>query len=886
MAGLPPTPTPDASGQMPFGEVDVGVISLSVSRGTPPLWAVFTQGMAFYDPEQGHFVAIYTHDGQDWQELDRVVLTSCAEYVGSESLVQVEVEPSRTWLELQSGAGAHSGCYDLFSFDGVALRLEGSNWHSSPKAGWLEDLDGDGRPEVILNLTEDYVFCYACGLRYPRFRVLHWDGDRLVEAQLSTLPQDVPLQIRSANNRGVELAKAGLWKDAQAVTGRRPPAEALAPDVEEMVLWNNVLIGLHARALAEQVDKGVYPLLENAFYGDYDAAVDAMRPYGAEELWGPETSLVAGTVADGWEYELSTWISRTTNLALRAQPDLAPALFLRGWGAHLGTPGNDQTVSDVERAAELAPHDSLFVQSAALLQVPISVAPPPETTGYRPLPPGSCYELGQSLMHTLHMTVTLAEAPLEDPLQGTVGTGCRSMAAGTGVDFENQVAVSADVKAMLEETGWDEDTMYAADGPTGTAAAFRQREDVCFLSVDWSPSEEADCPPDQPISACDLDPEQQLYTITLTCATQAGTARQPAPTEPPAETVTPAAETVKPVPKTATPAPKTAKPVPKTATPAPKTATPVPKTATPAAEEAWQVRTLLAGPGEPGRLYVLQVDESSTAWPANQARLLVSDDYGQTWTPFAGGLPAEGCVHNINLDYAALPQRGEPDALYASTCQGLFRWIDDTWGRVSPQATGMVAVVYGQPEVIWATQAFADGGGVIRSDDGGQTWAPAGNGLVSFNGVANLGIDPRDSNSLYSIIWPKYAGSYLRRGTADGWWKTMPTPKKNSVIDTGMTMDGATGALYVIVPSPSAQLWRTRNPSAPDENDVLWELVHDFGRDVQVSLLASGWGPDGLALYANLWPLEWKDANLAEVGSPTVHRSLDGGGSWMALPIR
>jgi|GEM_PF-1042203 len=843
VAGLPPTPTPDASGGMPWGEVDAGVLSLSVTEGGPPLWAGYTQGMGFYEPEQRHFVAIYTHDGKGWQELDRVVLTSCAEYIGSESLVQVEVEPSRTWLEMQSSAGAHSGCYDLLSFDGEMLRVEVSSFHSSPGAGWLEDLDGDGSPEVILDLTENYVFCYACGLRYPRFDVLRWDGEQLAQVELSTLDKDAPTELQSLNDRAVELAQAGLWMDAQEAIGQALAADVQDPGIEEALAWNDVLIGMHARALAAQVEEGVYPLLGNALYGDYDAAVDAMRPYSAEEIWGPQTPLVVGTEAEGWEFELSTWISRTTNLALRAQPDLAPALFLRGWGAHLGTPGNEQTVSDVARAADLVPDDPLFAQSAAYLQVPISIAPPPEPIGYQPLPPEQCYELGQALMQTLNMTVTLVEASIEDPLLGTDGTGCRLLASGTGADFESQVAVSIDITAMLEEKGWDDDPMYAADGPTGTVTAFRQSDDICFLSVDWSPSDAADCPTDRPISACDLEPEHQLYTIILNCAREGSPGGQLTPTEIPAET------------------------------------------ATPAAEQAWQVRGLLAGPGDPGRLYALQVDELSGAWPATRSRLLISDDYGQTWTPFAGGLPGEGCLHNVNLDYAALPQRGEPDALYASTCQGLFRWTGSAWAQISPQETGMVAIVYGQPEVIWATQTFAGGGGVIRSDDGGGTWTSAGSGLLSFNGVANLGIDPRDANSLYAIIWPKYAGTYLRRGTADGQWKTMPAPQNNSVIDTGMTMDGATGALYVVVTAPSAQLWQSPNPNAPDVNDVRWELVHDFGRDVQVSLLASGWSPEGLALYANVWPLEWKDANFAEVGDPALHRSLDGGETWTPLPI-
>jgi hypothetical protein len=298
-----------------------------------------------------------------------------------------------------------------------------------------------------------------------------------------------------------------------------------------------------------------------------------------------------------------------------------------------------------------------------------------------------------------------------------------------------------------------------------------------------------------------------------------------------------------------------------------------------APEERWEVRTFLAGPGEPGRLYVLLADLASRPSPAMRVRFLISDDYGDTWYPFPGGLPAEDCVINVNLDYAT------PDALYASTCQGLHRWSGSEWTLISPQETGMVAVVYGQPEVMWATGSFRTGAAVLRSNDGGVTWTPAGDGLISFNGVANVAIDPRDANTLYAIIWPKYAGSYLRRGTASGQWTTMPTPLDNSTINVGMTIDGATGALYVTVTTPSYQLWRTLNPNTPDLNDVRWELVHDFGRDVMVDLLASGWSPEGLALYANFWPLDWKDAGFAEVGEAVFRRSLDGGQTWIPLPV-
>jgi hypothetical protein len=78
--------------------------------------------------------------------------------------------------------------------------------------------------------------------------------------------------------------------------------------------------------------------------------------------------------------------------------------------------------------------------------------------------------------------------------------------------------VTKSLWAMLAAQGWQEDTMYAADGPTGAAGGFRQGDGLCLLAVEWKPSPDANCPSDKPISDCQLKPEQQLYSISLNCA--------------------------------------------------------------------------------------------------------------------------------------------------------------------------------------------------------------------------------------------------------------------------------------------------------------------------------------------------------------------------------
>jgi hypothetical protein len=164
--------------------------------------------------------------------------------------------------------------------------------------------------------------------------------------------------------------------------------------------------------------------------------------------------------------------------------------------------------------------------------------------------------------------------------------------------------------------------------------------------------------------------------------------------------------------------------------------------------QTWEVAALLVAhpregiaPAEPGRLCALMKD-SGDLWtfPTPGVRLMISDDFAATWTPFPGGLPVPPeCMVNVKLDYFT------PDALYASTCQGLYAWEGTAWVRRSDRLTDVVAAVYGQPDQLWAA---AHGDGVIRSDDGGRTSRDASAGLITFGGMTNLGIDPRDSNTL------------------------------------------------------------------------------------------------------------------------------------------
>ncbi len=219
---------------LPAGAFEgLAVLPLAVPADSQPLWAVYSYGMRNFDlvPPPGHFVAIFTQGPDGWQELSRFDLDMAPiggdplvgvgpDFIARDGVGQASIDPNRVWLQVDGGVGAHSGVFQVLSFDGQSLRQEVGGASSSPGAGAIADLNGDGHQDVILNTTERYIFCYACGVSAPYFQVYTWDGRQMrpvAIAPMGAAGQGQPYW--QPNNEAVRLAEAGLWSEALAKIG-------------------------------------------------------------------------------------------------------------------------------------------------------------------------------------------------------------------------------------------------------------------------------------------------------------------------------------------------------------------------------------------------------------------------------------------------------------------------------------------------------------------------------------------------------------------------------------------------------------------------------------------------------------------------------------------
>jgi hypothetical protein len=357
---------------------DVAVLPLVVPPGWESLWAVFSVGMRPFDPLRSHFLAVYACDSGAWTERARVDLDDAdppdmypamPDHIAEGSVTQVQIDPSRLWLAVSGVVGAHGGTFQLYSYDGGGLQGLVSTTGASPGVGSMQDADEDGVLDVVLDQSDAYVFCYACGVRKPFYRVFYWDGvnERFLEARIEHFLMGQPQPMRDLVNPAVDMANAGLWKDALV---QITEARDLAPSYPECDIhtlnWNHAMIELHADAMAADATSGIYPLLSRVFYGDYAAAVDLMRPHSPVDVFDPAGPLIAGTVAEGMEGVLGGQILISTDAALGYDPGLAEAYLMRGWGKYLVDPSDPQARADVLQAAALRPGDAFIADCAAL----------------------------------------------------------------------------------------------------------------------------------------------------------------------------------------------------------------------------------------------------------------------------------------------------------------------------------------------------------------------------------------------------------------------------------------------------------------------------------------------------------------------------------------
>ena len=372
------------------------------------LWGVVTNGpQPFYINEAGepvnffHLLAVYRlNDDGSWSEqLDALELESAPHRISAVAVHDLGINrPSPPIaLSLRGQTGAHAGTLDLILFDNGKLRSAISHISARPDSGEVTDLDGDGVPEVILNDSNPYVFCYACAVEEKRERIYRWDGAtyRLIRLQP---PAVLSSDLAAAARRVVNLAYADLWREAASLaidTSRQDPDN-------DGLRWLSILVNRTAALRFAHMGSPGQPLLTTVLAGEYGRALDLMRLYNPREVFALDGPLIVGTAAEHDLAAMADTILGYSERALVERPDDPSIHAVRALGLVLRSPEElGPARTEVDRALGLAPDDNFLQQAKEYLdsieRVPGTVPEPLGPEEFYDGPGPTFFESGEVL---------------------------------------------------------------------------------------------------------------------------------------------------------------------------------------------------------------------------------------------------------------------------------------------------------------------------------------------------------------------------------------------------------------------------------------------------------------------------------------------------------
>ena len=340
----------------------VSVQPVLTADGEDTLFIAHTHGFPPENPSFRQKVSIHAALPEGWKALGRVEL-ECAEYLNEFSVEQVDIDAANLWLTVAGGVGAHSGCLELLRWDGEELTVIISGFSSSPDAGSITDLNEDGQMDLLLNNSDPYIFCYACGVRQYWAQLFYWDGQTLMEVTPTSLADDQPPELRALNDRSAELAAASLFADALEQIEQ---AEAIAPE-NATVAWNAIWIRHHLEASREEASESRYPLLNHVFAGDWEAAFDSLWEVGPTTFVS-DSPIPIDSAASGFEHIVGVLLAQYADTVLEVQPERASVHALGAWGRFLIDPNDPTVKSGLQLAAELAKADNRYEELAKVFE--------------------------------------------------------------------------------------------------------------------------------------------------------------------------------------------------------------------------------------------------------------------------------------------------------------------------------------------------------------------------------------------------------------------------------------------------------------------------------------------------------------------------------------
>jgi hypothetical protein len=269
---------------------------------------------------------------------------------------------------------------------------------------------------------------------------------------------------------------------------------------------------------------------------------------------------------------------------------------------------------------------------------------------------------------------------------------------------------------------------------------------------------------------------------------------------------------------------------------------------------------------------------------------------GATWVPLTDNQVT------LNIGAIALAP-SDPNVIYAGTGEGNFVGLfgrgilkstdgGATWALLGQAQFGQrtiaaIVVHPTNPNLVYAAIAEGPGGnGILRSTDGGQTWTTV---LLPGASMTGLVMDPTNPETLYAAAgWVNgnsYNGVYRTTDGGDTWSFAGNFPHNvtdNHVGRVSLAISRTSpSTLYAVIADPSNsqnvyKVMKTTNGNTANPAGINWQSVGDFSTFGDQLLHYQGW-------YGNVITVDPFDPNVVYAAGYKAWETRDGGGHWTKI---
>lgn len=165
------------------------------------------------------------------------------------------------------------------------------------------------------------------------------------------------------------------------------------------------------------------------------------------------------------------------------------------------------------------------ITASTLLAEQAVAMPTPQPVVWQPLPRAECEELAGALAQQLSVSMEITTTAFYGgPLIAPNSTGCQITTTASNQVFQaaDGMDILNEVERVLAARGWslDWESVFGAEAFSYVTGEFNKDQAQCQLAVQGHASGHVECPEGLSHASCfyELPPEQQEYTIWLTCA--------------------------------------------------------------------------------------------------------------------------------------------------------------------------------------------------------------------------------------------------------------------------------------------------------------------------------------------------------------------------------